>query len=314
MVRSLEEEPRQVARGDAGQDRAGPPVAAATQQEEQHRQREQRRPPDRRRAEGRDRLRARSPRRSRPRPSSGPRRSTRPAGPAPASPTGWTGTGGTTPGRCGSSRPRGGSATGSHSASGTSGGPGLVARPVAAVRVVAADEPAGPRRRGRPRARPHHRGERGRGVADQRRRATGGARPPSAVRPCPTAPSAGRRPRRSRAPLHFVAQASPRQTPAGSRHGRTPSAGPEPARRRPRSSSVGRAGARRAVAVDEQAPNAASTQNISSRSSSAVRLCTKAMPVDREQQPGDAAEQRRAEQPAPDPATISTASVPAARR
>ena len=43
---------------DAGQDRAGPPVAATGPQEEQHRQRQAGGPPDRRRAQGGDGLRA----------------------------------------------------------------------------------------------------------------------------------------------------------------------------------------------------------------------------------------------------------------
>ena len=78
-------------------------------------------------------------------------------------------------------------------------------------------------------------------------------------------------------PLHLVAQAMPRQRPASSRQGRQPSHGPnraprgavEPGRQPAPAPSRGR---------PRSAPNAASAQNISSGSSSAVRLCTNASP------------------------------------
>ncbi len=77
-------------------------------------------------------------------------------------------------------------------------------------------------------------------------------------------------------PFHFDATAQPRQTPAATRHQRMPSAGPA-------SSAVSSAAAaailarERSLSITRQ-PKAASTQNITKMSSSAVRLITSSSP------------------------------------
>ena len=164
--------------------------------------------------------------------------------------------------------------------------------------MVAAEEPAGPRRQVDRGGDEHDRGEGREGVADQGAdprpadtRRTPGAHVPeqrhqAERRRRSTARSTWwRRPCRGtgrRAAARAASRAPGRTGHRRHRRARPP-AGPAPSRGRPRS-----------------APNPASAQNISSGSSSAVRLCTYAQALDGEQQPGDAAEQRGAEQPAAD--------------
>ncbi len=110
--------------------------------------------------------------------------------------------------------------------------------------------------------------------------------PAPAVRRAAASHSTVRTPKKARMtkPFHFVPAARPRQTPARIRYGRQPSRSVSAifasGRVRP-SSSTGSASASRALARSRSMsrdPKAASTKNISTRSSSAVRLITRCRP------------------------------------
>ena len=184
--------------------------------------------------------------------------------------------------------------------------------PVAQVGVVAAEEPAGPRREVDRGGDEHDRGEGREGVADQ------GADPrPADTRRTPGAHVPEQRHQAEHgdevqpAPLggagHAEAEAGeqppgppaePRAEPGTERRRRArPPAGPAPSRGRPRG-----------------APNAASTQNISSGSSSAVRLCTNSSPSTVSSSPATQPSSVERDSRRPMRAIISTVRVPTTRR
>ena len=165
--------------------------------------------------------------------------------------------------------------------------------------MVAAEEPAGPRRQVDGERDQHQRGEGRQRVADQRAE----PRPPDAGgAPGAHVPQHRHQPEGrdevQAAPLGGAGQ--PRGTPRpASRHGRSPSPGPNRRTRcvvEPRRQPLARA-----VAVDDQGAERRQhpehQQRVEQRGAAVHVLHA----VDREQQAGDAAEQRRAEQPAADP-------------